>query len=376
VKTLTEAQLRQVIRQELRNYLFEQEQEDKQQEKSKFFRLALPAIAVAMSLAQSHTSQTLAGDGGQGGSEKPKTYEQQMLEKGINPDQAKNLFYKAGFDETSSKKMAGIFSQQKQYEDQIKQLKDGLKNLPEDNPRRIQAEEAIKNIYTYSKELDKVILNDEKISKGLLEAGPMALEYLLNKGALTGNEKEDYKRMMKYGIENAPLIAAQQAEKDLQIYANTLGILAPMSAEEKIIGWLHNTHPETTQQLTADPNNSWTNIELLQVLTTVDPNYKPKTFQYFDPKGVAITTANELLGQDANNTIDASDAIDAIEKVSKSAKREEYSEERLRAMTPEEIQNIKDPNVRAAVAAAKAKLQESKINKLRQRLNELRGVYV
>jgi hypothetical protein len=65
-----------------------------------------------------------------------------------------------------------------------------------------------------------------------------------------------------------------------------------------------------------------------------------------------------------------------MEAVSKSPRREEYSEERLRSITPEEIKRIPDPDARAAVIAAKAKLKESKVNKLRQRLNELRGVYV
>ena len=372
MKTVTEQQLRLVIRQEIKSVLFEQEEDKDKQQKSKFFRLAIPAIAVAMSLAQGHTSQSLAGDGGQGGSGKTQSNEELMMQQGINKDKAQELFNVAGFDEESSTKLARIFSELKQDSEAIKQIQAASSKLPEDNPIRIKAERQINDLLASSKVLDKAITDDEKISKGLLEAGPMALQYLFNKGALTGNEKEDYKRMLKYGIENAPLIAAQQAEKDLQIYANNLGILSPMSAGEKIIGWLATDHPEIAQELTTDPNASWTNIELLKTLKKLDDNFKPKTFEYFDPEGVAINTAQQLLDNPANS-YDASEVIDAMGAVKEAPRSKEYNVEK---MTDEEINSIKDLEVRQALKREKAKLKESKISKLRQRLNELRGVYV
>jgi len=374
MKRLTEQQLRNVIREEIKNVLFEQEEENKNESKSKFFRLVIPAIAIAMSLAQGHTSQSLAGDGNQDGSGKTQSNEELMAQQGINPNEAENLFNLAGFDEASSKKLSGIFSQLKQNSDGIKQLEKSLKekDLPENNPVRIKAEQKISDLLQSSKELDKAIANDEKISKGLLEAGPMALQYLFNKGALTGDQKEDYKRMLKYGIENAPLIAAQEAEKDLQIYANNLGILSPMSAGEKIIGWLGTEHPEIAQELTTNPDGSWTNIELLKTLKKLDNNFKPKTFEYFDPEGVAINTAQQLLDNPANS-YDASEVADAMAAVKEAPRSKEYNVEK---MTDEEINSIKDVETRQALKAEKAKLKESKVSKLRQRLNELRGVYV
>jgi len=373
MKIITEQQLRNVIRQELKNYLFEQE--EKQKKSTLLQKLYMP-IVIAMSLIAGHQS-SLASDGKlNNGDDKVQNYEEMMNDAGMNSKEAQKFLDLAGFDEKKSERLWDNFSKQEEIKDSIEQLQAASSKLSDTNPVKIRTQTKIKELEAESKILNTQLVNDQELSKSFLNAGPVALQYILNKGALTGDAKEDYKKMIQYGIENAPLLAAQQAEKDLQMYSNNLGILAPMSPQEKIIGWLNKNHPGAVKELTADPNNSWTNIELLKILTTVDSNFKPKTFEFFKPEGKAVTTANQMLDNPANS-YDASEAIDAIEKVQKSATSKEYHPDK---MTDEEIEAIEDPETRRILKAEKAKLQgkikESKVNKLRQRLNELRGVYV
>jgi len=374
MKRLTEQQLRQVIREELKSVLFEQEEKEQQQKSSGIKKLLLPAFLAALAMAQGHD---ITGGGSAEGASKTETYEQLMKQAGIDSTKAAELLDLAGFKKKSSEKLNSILTQKEQLNSEIKEYENLKENPPEG--KAVDEEKVDRLISTklnQIEELDKVLVNDEEISKGIMNAGPVAMEYLLNKGVLTGDEKTDYHKMMKYGVENAPLIAAQTAEKDIEEYSKHLGIIGQLSPGEKVIGWLGLNHQETLSDVTSDPTRGLSNIEIVSKLKQIDDTgFQFKTFEYFNPQGNAIQKAKELLNNPANS-YDASEVADAMEAVSKSPRREEYSEERLRSITPEEIKRIQDPDARAAVTAAKAKLKESKVNKLRQRLNELRGVYV
>lgn len=375
MKTVTEQQLRLVIRQEIKSVLFEQEEDkDKQQKSNGIKKLLLPAFLAALAMAQGHD---IMGGGSAEGASKTQTYEQLMKEAGIDSTKAAELLDLAGFKRKSSERLNSILTQKEQLNSQIKEYENLKENPPEG---KALDEEKIDRLISTKlseiEELDKVLINDEEISKGIMNAGPVAMEYLLNKGVLTGDEKADYQKMMKYGVENAPLIAVQTAEKDIEEYSKHLGIIGPLPPEQKVIGWLGLNHQETLRDVTSDPTRGLSNIEIVSKLKQIDDSgFEFKTFEYFNPEGNAIQKAKELLNNPANS-YDALEISNAMDAVSKSPRREEYSEERLRSITPEEIQRIQDPDARAAVTAAKAKLKENKVNKLRQRLNELRGVYV
>ena len=106
--------------------------------------------------------------------------------------------------------------------------------------------------------------------------------------------------------------------------------------------------------------------------------FDAKIDNYFTPNSKAVKSAQASLTK-ADDVITGQDALENTMnyKLKMNKVERELLPSEIMAMSEEDIQKL-SPDLQQAVRKFRAEhgLQESKVNKLRQRLNELRGVYV
>jgi len=326
VKRLTEQQLRNVIRQELRNYLIEQQEEQKSKTSSKFRNLIIPAIAAALMMVPGHQMTAMGSEGkdSSGG----KTIEQILDEAGVTEKVLGEL--NVDLKEEDIEKFATLFKTQKQLQNKLDKLKEegGSEEDIKELTRQVDNVFSANNIKP--DELERMQKTGSAIFKYIKSATPEQLEAyeeltpentkLLQKNALMrsisqAGQQEDVKDALVHDLTQLVNIAKQ----------DPVAATAQTGAEAVIIFAANNN-------LIPQGQTEFNYLDVIKAAS--DRNYG----EYFlvDPKNFTDRQLNDLDGK-------------------------------LDTMT------VQDAN--ATLQKAK-QIQENKVNKLRQKLNELRGVYV
>ena len=321
MKRLTESQIRQIIKQELKNVLFEQDSKKEEKKKGFNFRnLIIPAIAAALMFVPGHEVVAKGADGGPSGG--GKTIEQILEEAGVTPKVLQELG--VGLNEKDIKKFSSLYKYQKELEDKLEKAK--LEGEPEEQIQKLTKQ--VNNVFT-----------GENVSPDELErmkkTGSAVIKYLR---AASPEELKSYEELTPEKVKTLQ-------SKSLARSISTVG----QSEDIKVA-------------LTND-------LKELIKISREDPVTAP-----------AKTGAEAVLFFAANNNLLPQDKetfnyLDII----KAAKANGYGDYLLLDPTNFTDKQLKDLNNKLgtmSVKDAKAKLQENKVSKLRQRLNELRGVYV
>ena len=209
--------------------------------------------------------------------------------------------------------------------------------------------------------------------------------YLINNGKVNDDLKLLQKDLVKYGIEQSEGIALKAAEQDIQtfnekyvtkdFYIGNAGISDPKNLA---MAWLVVNNEEVANKLTSNLDQEFTAIDIVSALQSAESSFHPHTFEYFAKDGQAIKVAQQVT-KEAGDVVTGQEAIDAALQYKENMNQgEEITPEKIKSMSQNDIDKL-SPEVKKAVLDFKAKnnLQENnKVNKLRQRINELRGVYV
>lgn len=401
---LTEKQIRTLVRQELKTVLLEQsillEIEQEEQESDgilntikKTAPLVLALISLSTAAGHSAIQPSSAGEKEGGGG---PTIEDQLTSIGINSSKVAEMTNLAGLEPAEIKQLQSLL------QSQVKAIKDGeavekdiikiqqaleQNEYSEENLEKLQSllkdkEKELKDSQIASSYYARQIQKREKLLQGFLNAGVMTTNYLMNNGNISDDLKIIQQDILKYGLEQSEGIALKTAEEDIDkfnkeyvkkdFYIGNSGISDPKALA---MSWLVTHDKEFETYLTHHPKEKYTAIEIATALDKAVPEFEANVNNYFIPNGKALVNANAIAKQ-------SGDAVTGLQALSSAA---DYQEKMNvgQEITPEQAKNMSDedinklpPEARQAVRDMRAGVKEAKINKLRQRINELRGVYV
>jgi hypothetical protein len=388
VKTITEQQLRNVIRQELKNYLFEKQEEDKdKQQKSsgvlRTIKTSGPLVLALLTIAtmSGHTTSTALGNE----NVDKITLEDQLRAEGINPEEASNMISLGGMTPEDAIELRDLLKKQEEADSNVQKIQQALAATNYTDTAQEKLETLLKQEQAASRHYGQQIQSKDKLLKGFLNSGAIAASYLLNsEKPISADLKVMQQDILKYGLEQAEGIALQVAQNDLttfnsehtgkDFYYGNSGISDPKALS---LSWLAAHNDEFAKELSRNPDKTYTAIEIANMLDGVE-GFDAKIDNYFTPNSKAVKSAQASLTK-ADDVITGQDALENTMnyKLKMNKVERELLPSEIMAMSEEDIQKL-NPDLQQAVRKFRAEqgLQESKVNKLRQRLNELRGVYV
>lgn len=378
---LTEQQIRNLVRQELKTILFEQEEENKQdgilQTIKKTGPLVLALLAIATAAGDTSIQKSLGAESGGG-----QTFEDQLKSIGVNPSEVGKMTNLAGLDASDVTTLHNLLQSQLKADNDVRKIKQALatNTYSEEDTKKLQ--EALRQKEIASASYSRQIQKNEKLLNGFLNAGIMATNYLMNNGKVSDDLKVIQQDILKYGLEQSQGIALQTAQDDIyrfnkeyvkkDFYMGNSGISDP---KDLAMSWLVTHDKEFQTYLTQHPDEEFTAIEIATALDKSVPDFEANVNNYFIPNGKTLIAANTAAKQ-AHDTVTGIDALNSAGDYQERMNvGEEITPEQAKQMSDEEINKL-PPEARQAVRNMKAGLQEAKLNKLRQKLNELRGVYV
>jgi hypothetical protein len=388
VKTITEQQLRNVIRQELKNYLFEKQEEDKdKQQKSsavlRTIKTSGPLVLALLTIAtmSGHTTSTALGNE----NADKITLEDQLRAEGINPEEASKMISLGGMTPEDAIELRDLLKKQEEADNNVQKIQQALAATNYTDTAQEKLETLLKQEQAASRHYGQQIQSKDKLLKGFLNSGAIAASYLLNsEKPISADLKVMQQDILKYGLEQAEGIALQVAQNDLvtfnsehvgqDFYYGNSGISDPKALS---LSWLAAHDDEFANELSRNPDKKYTAIEIANMLDGVE-GFDAKIDNYFTPNSKAVKSAESSLTK-ADDVITGQDALENTMnyKLKMNKVERELLPSEIMGMSEEDIQKL-NPDLQQAVRKFRAEqgLQESKVNKLRQRLNELRGVYV
>jgi len=388
VKTITEQQLRNVIRQELKNYLFEKQEEDKdKQQKSsgvlRTIKTSGPLVLALLTIAtmSGHTTSTALGNE----NVDKITLEDQLRAEGINPEEASKMISLGGMTPEDAIELRDLLKKQEEADNNVQKIQQALAATNYTDTAQEKLETLLKQEQAASRHYGQQIQSKDKLLKGFLNSGAIAASYLLNsEKPISADLKVMQQDILKYGLEQAEGIALQVAQNDLttfnsehtgkDFYYGNSGISDPKALS---LSWLAAHNDEFAKELSRNPDKTYTAIEIANMLDGVE-GFDAKIDNYFTPNSKAVKSAQASLTK-ADDVITGQDALENTMnyKLKMNKVERELLPSEIMGMSEEDIQKL-NPDLQQAVRKFRAEqgLQESKVNKLRQRLNELRGVYV
>lgn len=388
MKTITEQQLRNVIRQELKNYLFEKQEEDKdKQQKSsavlRTIKTSGPLVLALLTIAtmSGHTTSTALGNE----NADKITLEDQLRAEGINPEEASKMISLGGMTPEDAIELRDLLKKQEEADNNVQKIQQALAATNYTDTAQEKLETLLKQEQAASRHYGQQIQSKDKLLKGFLNSGAIAASYLLNsEKPISADLKVMQQDILKYGLEQAEGIALQVAQNDLttfnsehtgkDFYYGNSGISDPKALS---LSWLAAHNDEFAKELSRNPDKTYTAIEIANMLDGVE-GFDAKIDNYFTPNSKAVKSAQASLTK-ADDVITGQDALENTMnyKLKMNKVERELLPSEIMAMSEEDIQKL-SPDLQKAVRKFRAEqgLQESKVNKLRQRLNELRGVYV
>lgn len=388
MKTITEQQLRNVIRQELKNYLFEKQEEDKdKQQKSsavlRTIKTSGPLVLALLTIAtmSGHTTSTALGNE----NVDKITLEDQLRAEGINPEEASKMISLGGMTPEDAIELRDLLKKQEEADSNVQKIQQALAATNYTDTAQERLETLLKQEQAASRHYGQQIQSKDKLLKGFLNSGAIAASYLLNsEKPISADLKVMQQDILKYGLEQAEGIALQVAQNDLttfntehvgqDFYYGNSGISDPKALS---LSWLAAHNDEFAKELSRNPDKKYTAIEIANMLDGVE-GFDAKIDNYFTPNSKAVKSAESSLTK-ADDVITGQDALENTMnyKLKMNKVERELLPSEIMGMSEEDIQKL-NPDLQQAVRKFRAEqgLQESKVNKLRQRLNELRGVYV
>ena len=388
MKTITEQQLRNVIRQELKNYLFEKQEEDKdKQQKSsavlRTIKTSGPLVLALLTIAtmSDHTTSTALGNE----NADKITLEDQLRAEGINPEEASKMISLGGMTPEDAIELRDLLKKQEEADNNVQKIQQALAATNYTDTAQEKLETLLKQEQAASRHYGQQIQSKDKLLKGFLNSGAIAASYLLNsEKPISADLKVMQQDILKYGLEQAEGIALQVAQNDLvtfnsehvgqDFYYGNSGISDPKALS---LSWLAAHDDEFANELSRNPDKKYTAIEIANMLDGVE-GFDAKIDNYFTPNSKAVKSAESSLTK-ADDVITGQDALENTMnyKLKMNKVERELLPSEIMGMSEEDIQKL-NPDLQQAVRKFRAEqgLQESKVNKLRQRLNELRGVYV
>jgi hypothetical protein len=388
VKTITEQQLRNVIRQELKNYLFEKQEEDKdKQQKSsgvlRTIKTSGPLVLALLTIAtmSGHTTSTALGNE----NVDKITLEDQLRAEGINPEEASNMISLGGMTPEDAIELRDLLKKQEEADNNVQKIQQALAATNYTDTAQEKLETLLKQEQAASRHYGQQIQSKDKLLKGFLNSGAIAASYLMNsEKPISADLKVMQQDILRYGLQQAEGIALQVAQNDLatfnsehvgqDFYYGNSGISDPKALS---LSWLAAHNDEFAKELSRNPDKTYTAIEIANMLDGVE-GFDAKIDNYFTPNSKAVKSAQASLTK-ADDVITGQDALENTMnyKLKMNKVERELLPSEIMAMSEEDIQKL-SPDLQQAVRKFRAEqgLQESKVNKLRQRLNELRGVYV
>ena len=388
MKTITEQQLRNVIRQELKNYLFEKQEEDKdKQQKSsavlRTIKTSGPLVLALLTIAtmSGHTTSTALGNE----NADKITLEDQLRAEGINPEEASKMISLGGMTPEDAIELRDLLKKQEEADSNVQKIQQALAATNYTDTAQERLETLLKQEQAASRHYGQQIQSKDKLLKGFLNSGAIAASYLLNsEKPISADLKIMQQDILKYGLEQAEGIALQVAQNDLttfnsehtgkDFYYGNSGISDPKALS---LSWLAAHNDEFAKELSRNPDKTYTAIEIANMLDGVE-GFDAKIDNYFTPNSKAVKSAQASLTK-ADDVITGQDALENTMnyKLKMNKVERELLPSEIMGMSEEDIQKL-NPDLQQAVRKFRAEqgLQESKVNKLRQRLNELRGVYV
>ena len=384
---LTEQQIRNLVREELRIVLFEQE--EKQQESSGILNtikktgpLVAALLAIATAAGHSAVQPSSAGEGTEQGGGGGMSLEDQLKSIGINPSEVSKMTNLSGLNPTEIKELQRLLQGQIKADKDAEKIREALEQneYSEEDTKTLQSalKEKERTSDFYAREIQK----QDKLLKGFLNAGIMTTNYLMNNGKVSDDLKIIQQDILKYGVEQSQGIALQTAQDDIyrfnkdyvkkDFYMGSAGISDPKALA---MSWLVTHDKEFETYLTQHPKEEYTAIEIATALDKAVPDFEANVNSYFIPNSQVLNTANSIAKQSG----DIVTGMEALESAADYQEKMNVGQE----ITPEQAKNMSDedinklpPEARQAVRDMRAGVKEAKINKLRQRINELRGVYV
>jgi hypothetical protein len=388
VKTITEQQLRNVIRQELKNYLFEKQEEDKdKQQKSsgvlRTIKTSGPLVLALLTIAtmSGHTTSTALGNE----NADKITLEDQLRAEGINPEEASKMISLGGMTPEDAIELRDLLKKQEEADNNVQKIQQALAATNYTDTAQEKLETLLKQEQAASRHYGQQIQSKDKLLKGFLNSGAIAASYLMNsEKPISADLKVMQHDILKYGLEQAEGIALQVAQNDLvtfnsehvgqDFYYGNSGISDPKALS---LSWLAAHDDEFANELSRNPDKKYTAIEIANMLDGVE-GFDAKIDNYFTPNSKAVKSAEASLTK-ADDVITGQDALENTMnyKLKMNKVERELLPSEIMAMSEEDIQKL-SPDLQKAVRDFRTKegLKENKVNKLRQRLNELRGVYV
>jgi len=388
VKTITEQQLRNVIRQELKNYLFEKQEEDKdKQQKSsgvlRTIKTSGPLVLALLTIAtmSGHTTSTALGNE----NADKITLEDQLRAEGINPEEASKMISLGGMTPEEAIELRDLLKKQEEADNNVQKIQQALAATNYTDTAQERLETLLKQEQAASRHYGQQIQSKDKLLKGFLNSGAIAASYLMNsEKPISADLKVMQHDILKYGLEQAEGIALQVAQNDLvtfnsehvgqDFYYGNSGISDPKALS---LSWLAAHDDEFANELSRNPDKKYTAIEIANMLDGVE-GFDAKIDNYFTPNSKAVKSAEASLTK-ADDVITGQDALENTMnyKLKMNKVERELLPSEIMGMSEEDIQKL-NPDLQKAVRDFRAKegLKENKVNKLRQRLNELRGVYV
>ena len=388
MKTITEQQLRNVIRQELKNYLFEKQEEDKdKQQKSsgvlRTIKTSGPLVLALLTIAtmSGHTTSTALGNE----NADKITLEDQLRAEGINPEEASKMISLGGMTPEDAIELRDLLKKQEEADNNVQKIQQALAATNYTDTAQERLETLLKQEQAASRHYGQQIQSKDKLLKGFLNSGAIAASYLMNsEKPISADLKVMQHDILKYGLEQAEGIALQVAQNDLvtfnsehvgqDFYYGNSGISDPKALS---LSWLAAHDDEFANELSRNPDKKYTAIEIANMLDGVE-GFDAKIDNYFTPNSKAVKSAEASLTK-ADDVITGQDALENTMnyKLKMNKVERELLPSEIMSMSEEDIQKL-NPDLQKAVRDFRAKegLKENKVNKLRQRLNELRGVYV
>jgi len=388
VKTITEQQLRNVIRQELKNYLFEKQEEDKdKQQKSsgvlRTIKTSGPLVLALLTIAtmSGHTTSMALGNE----NADKITLEDQLRAEGINPEEANKMISLGGMTPEDAIELRDLLKKQEEADNNVQKIQQALAATNYTDTAQEKLETLLKQEQAASRHYGQQIQSKDKLLKGFLNSGAIAASYLMNsEKPISADLKVMQHDILKYGLEQAEGIALQVAQNDLvtfnsehvgqDFYYGNSGISDPKALS---LSWLAAHNDEFAKELSRNPDKKYTAIEIANMLDGVE-GFDAKIDNYFTPNSKAVKSAESSLTK-ADDVITGQDALENTMnyKLKMNKVERELLPSEIMAMSEEDIQKL-SPDLQKAVRDFRTKegLKENKVNKLRQRLNELRGVYV
>lgn len=341
MKIITESQLRKVVKQELKNVLFEQDKKAIMPQNKKTRVIGSLLAALVMTALSGHEGGGIGGASAGGGSGTP-TPQEILEELGLSEEYLNEL--RGEFDIEDIKKLASLGMQEKEIEKQI-------------DEESAKGADADQDLIEDLKQQKFKVFSGENVSPELLSkienAGSSIVSYIYDLDEQQLKELED--------------TDVDQLKQTVQSKAFVKSI-NPKNLSTKMSRQLSNDATKLYRSLadqgymlnvSSDPQ---TNLEISLVQRYDDQ--LPDTFTLLD--AIKIAAEDEALNYESDflNTSYYQEPL--IKKFDSNLNKVSKEEIKAKAMGVSEEE----------LAQTKGNVQENKINKLRQRLNELRGVYV